>query len=178
MRSLILSIGLVLVIAISLGCDSDNNAVGQTPGPATPSGTTTVNGTVTDTDGQCSGAVEGFNFGDSVTVQLFAGTDDFDPTGQISNNTNDFFAECSTDFGVITDNLPFSAMVCKIANSRFPGLSNGDFMSMLVSFTWLDGFIDNVDKTVVIVDGDIGIMSNTQNLPCARVKIDNISASN
>lgn len=181
MRSIILSIGLVLVVAMSISCDENNNVIAQDmdPGPTAPSDMTTVKGTVIATDGQCSGTVDGFDNGDSVTVTLINSEEE--PTGKIDNNTKETSAECSTasGVGVITDSPPpLSAMVCETANSTIPGLSDGDFMSMLISFSWLDAFIDNVDKTVAIVKGDIGAMPNTQNLPCARVKIENITASN
>jgi len=181
MKSMFLSIGLVLVLAMSFGCDSDNNVIAQDtdPGPTTPSDMTTVNGTVIATDGQCSGTVNGFEIGDSVTVTLI--NSETEPTGKVDNNTKGTSAECSTasGVGVITDSPPpLSAMVCETADSTIPGLSDGDFMSMLISFSWLDAFIDNVDKTVAIVKGDIGAMSNTQNLPCARVRIESLTASN
>ncbi|MGB2692420.1 MAG: hypothetical protein WBB48_10315 [Thermodesulfobacteriota bacterium] len=178
MKSLILSIGLVLVVAMSISCDENNNVIAQEPPPGQPmlSGMTTINGTVTLTNSQCSSALEGFSVGDSVNVQLSAG--DGSISGQITNSTNNSFAECSTTSGITTDTLPITAMVCTVANSTFAGLVNGDTMSLLVSLTWVDNFVDGIDKTVAIVAGDIGIMTNTKNLPCARVKIDNITASN
>jgi hypothetical protein len=46
MRTIILSIGLVFLLAFSIACDSDNNVVAQDeePGATMASETTTVNG--------------------------------------------------------------------------------------------------------------------------------------
>ena len=180
MKSIILSIGLVFLLALSFSCDSDNNSVAQDedPGPTMPEAMTTVNGTIIAPGDQCSGMLEGFEIGDTVTVQLInSSPQDMLPFGKVENNTKGTSVDCNLN-GVITDTLPFSAMVCNSENSTIPGLTNGNFMSILVSFTWLDNFINNVDKTVTIVDGDIGVMSNTQSFPCARAKIDNMTASN
>jgi len=51
---------------------------------------------------------------------------------------------------------------------------------MLVSFTWMDDFLNNITKTVIIIAEDISFVTdmNPKNVPCARVKIDNLTASN
>ena len=70
------------MLAFSIGCDSDNNVIAQDeePGATMPSETTTVNGTIIAPGDQCSGTLEGFDVGDSVTVQLMNGTETLSPT--------------------------------------------------------------------------------------------------
>ena len=66
------------------------------------------------------------------------------------------------------------------ANSSIPAFTNGNFMSMLVSFTWMDDFLNNITKTVIIIAEDISFVMDMdpKNVPCARVKIENLTASN
>ena len=68
----------------------------------------------------------------------------------------------------------------QVGNSSIPAFTNGNFMSMLVSFTWMDDFLNNITKTVIIIAEDISFVTdmNPKNVPCARVKIDNLTASN
>ncbi|TDJ03124.1 MAG: hypothetical protein E2O70_00375 [Candidatus Dadabacteria bacterium] len=182
MRTIILSIGLVFMLAFSIGCDSDNNVVAQDeePGPGSPpSGMTTVNGTIIAPGDQCDGALEGFDVGDSITVQMLNGNEPTLPSGKVENNTKMTSVDCGGN-GVITDDLPFSGMVCSSENSSIPGFTNGNLMSMLVSFTWVDEFINNIPNTVIIIAEDISFVMDMdpKNVPCARVKIDNLTASN
>jgi len=181
MRTIILSIGLVFMLAFSIGCDSDNNVIAQDeePGPGMPEAMTTVNGTIIASDGQCDGTLAGFDIGDSVTVQLMNGTQETLPSGKVENNTKGTSVDCAGD-EAITDSLPLSLLVCTSANSSIPSFTNGNSMSMLVSFTWMDDFLNNITKTVIIIAEDISFVMDTdpKNVPCARVKIDNLTASN
>lgn len=45
---------------------------------------------------------------------------------------------------------------------------------------WMDVFLNNITKTVIIIAEDISLVMDTdpKNVPCARVKIDNLTASN
>jgi len=180
MKSIILSIGLVFLLALSFGCDSDNNVAAQDeePGPTAPEQMTTVNGSIIDPGEQCSGMLDGFEVGDSVTVQLVQGSpQEMMPFGKVDNNTKGTSVNCNLN-GVITDELPFSAMVCDSENSTIAGFTNGDFMSILISFTWKDVFLENLSKNVTIIAEDIGVMTNTKNVPCAMAKIDSLTTSN
>ena len=181
MRTIILSIGLVFLLAFSIGCDSDNNVVAQDeePGATMASEMTTVNGTIIAPGDQCDGTLAGFDVGDSVTVQLMNGTQETLPSGKVENNTKGTSVDCAGN-ETITDSLPLSVLVCKSANSSIPAFTNGNFMSMLVSFTWMDDFLNNITKTVIIIAEDISFVTDMdpKNVPCARVKIDNLTASN
>ncbi|MCZ6528032.1 MAG: hypothetical protein O6702_04795, partial [Candidatus Dadabacteria bacterium] len=140
MRTIILSIGLVFMLAMSFGCDSDNNVIAQDeePGPGSPpSGMTTVNGTIIAPGDQCSGTLEGFDIGDSVTVHLVNGTEETIPSGKVENNTKGTSVDCAGN-GTLIDSLPLSLLVCTSANSSIPSFTNENLMSMLVSFTWMD----------------------------------------
>jgi len=183
MRTIILSIGLVFMLAMSFGCDSDNNVIAQDeePGPGSPpSGMTTVNGTIIAPGDQCDGALEGFDVGDSVTVQLMNGTEEtFLPNGKVKNNTKGTSVDCAGN-ETLTDSLPLSLLVCTSANSSIPAFTNENLMSMLVSFTWVDEFINNIPNTVIIIAENINFVTDMdpKHVPCARVKIDNLTASN
>ena len=134
MRTIILSIGLVFLLAFSIACDSDNNVVAQDeePGATMASETTTVNGTIIASGDQCSGTLEGFDIGDSVTVQLMNGTEETLPSGKVENNTKGTSVDCAGN-EAITDSLPLSVLVCASANSSIPSFTNGKFISMLVA---------------------------------------------
>ena len=181
MRTIILSIGLVFMLAFSIGCDSDNNVIAQNeePGPTMPSEMTTVNGTIIASEDQCSGTLGGFDIGDSVTVQLVNGTQETIPSGKVENNTKGTSVDCAGN-ETLTDSLPLSLLVCTSANSSIPAFTNENLMSILVSFTWMDDFLNNITKTVIIIAEDISLVMDTdpKNVPCARVKIDNLTASN
>ncbi|MCH7519772.1 MAG: hypothetical protein IH964_12205 [Candidatus Dadabacteria bacterium] len=181
MRTIILSIGLVFMLAFSIGCDSDNNVIAQNeePGPTMPSEMTTVNGTIIASEDQCSGTLGGFDIGDSVTVQLVNGTQETISSGKVENNTKGTSVDCAED-EAITDSLPLSLLVCTSANSSIPAFTNENLMSILVSFTWMDDFLNNITKTVIIIAEDISLVMDMdpKNVPCARVKIDNLTASN
>jgi len=181
MRTIMLSIGLVFMLAFSIGCDSDNNVIAQDeePGATMPSGMTTVNGTIIAPGDQCDGTLAGFDVGDSITVQMLNGNEQTLPNGKVENNTKGTSVDCAGN-GVITDNLPFSGMVCSSESSSIPGFTNGNLMSMLVSFTWMDDFLNNITKTVIIIAENINFVTDMdpKNVPCARVKIDNLTASN
>ncbi len=175
MRTIILSIGLVFMLAFSIGCDSDNNVIAQDeePGATMPSGMTTVNGTIIAPGDQCDGTLAGFDVGDSITVQMLNGNEQTLPNGKVENNTKGTSVDCAGN-ETITDSLPLSVLVCKSA------FTNGNFMSMLVSFTWMDDFLNNITKTVIIIAENINFVTDMdpKNVPCARVKIDNLTASN
>ena len=85
MKPIILSIGLVFLLALSFGCDSDNNVIAQDdePGPTMPEAMTTVNGTIIAPGDQCDGTLAGFDVGDSITVQMLNGTQETLPNGKV-----------------------------------------------------------------------------------------------
>jgi len=120
MRTIILSIGLVFLLAFSIGCDSDNNVVAQDeePGATMASEMTTVNGTIIAPGDQCDGTLAGFDVGDSVTVQLMNGTQETLPSGKVENNTKGTSVDCAGN-ETITDSLPLSVLVCKSGTAAF-----------------------------------------------------------
>jgi len=181
MRTIILSIGLVFLLAMSFGCDSDNNVIAQDeePGPTMPEAMTTIKGTIIAPGDQCDGALEGFDVGDSITVQMLDGNEQTLPTGKVDNNTKGTSSDCILN-GVIIDGLPIGGMICKSENSTIPGFANGNFMTIMVSFDARNELINNVTKSVIIIAEDIFEVKDQdpKNVPCVRAKFDNITASN
>ena len=78
MKTLLLGITLVLIIAISLGCDENNNVIAQEPGPMDPApmteAMTMVTGKVIASGAECDGTLDGFANGDEVSIEMNAGT--------------------------------------------------------------------------------------------------------
>jgi hypothetical protein len=181
MRTIILSIGLVFMLAFSIGCDSDNNVIAQDeePGPGSPpSGMTTVSGKVIANNDQCNGTIDGFDIGDDISIEIFPSTVETGPTAKVDNMTKGTSVDCAGNESLF-DGPPISGLVCESENTSIPAFTNGNFMSILISYTWENSLRGNLDKSVFILSENIEFVKDidTQNAPCARVKIDNLTAS-
>ncbi len=184
MRTIILSIGLVFMLAMSLGCDENNNVIAQEPGPMEPGAMepapiTTVSGKVIANNDQCNGTIDGFDIGDDISIEIFPSTVETGPTAKVDNMTKGTSVDCAGNESLF-DGPPISGLVCESENTSIPAFTNGNFMSILISYTWENSLRGNLDKSVFILSENIEFVKDidTQNAPCARVKIDNLTASN
>ena len=189
MKTLLLGIGLVLVVAISLGCDENNNVIAQEPGPmepgpmepgpSMPEPMTTITGKIIAPGDQCESMLEGFEVGDEISIEMNGGTEIDLPSGKVENMTAGTSVDCAGNEAVI-DSPPLAVLICESENSQFSSFTNGDFMSIVVSFAWKDDFLQNITKSAIVVADNIGQIKDedTKNVPCARVMIETLTASN
>lgn len=180
MRLIILNAMLAVSLTLFISCDSDHQSQAQAPEDELPEASpppamTVVSGTIDDPGSQCDGMLSGFDSGDSVTVTMDGG---MLPTGKIENNTKGTSVDCSSS-ETVTDELPLSLLVCESANSTIPAFTNGNFMSMLVDYSWKTSFLDDEHKSIIIIAENIDFLKDfdTSKVPCAFVKINRISAS-
>ena len=100
------------------------------------------------------------------------------PTGKIENNTKGTSVECGTNV-TERDNLPLSLLLCESAMSSISSFTDGNLMTILVDYSWKTSFLDNEDKSVILIAENINALNNfdTSSVPCAFVKINMITAS-
>lgn len=179
-RLFIVSIAMLFILAFGVSCDSNNNSIAQdddmpVPGPAPTSGRTVVKGKIIDPGDRCKGVLDGFDVGDSVTFTLFNNSSN-NPDGTIQNDTKSTSAKCNINT-TLSDEPLFSYIVCPAQDSSIPGISNGDLMSLLISFSWMDGLLDGVPKTATVINKDISF-DELKDVPCGMAEIESITASN
>ncbi len=191
MKPIILGIGLVLVVAISLGCDENNNVIAQEPGPmepgsmepgpSVPEAMTMVTGKIIGPGAQCNGMIDGFAVGDEISIVMNGGNENEDimPSGKLENITSGNSVDCGGNSSIMDGPL-LSLLVCESKNSQISSFKNGDFMSMLVSFSWIESFLKDITSSVYILNMNVDFVKDQdiKNVPCARVMIETISASN
>lgn len=186
MKNLLLGIGLLFVLAISLGCDEGNNmitvasdAMEPEPMDSAPMGEamTMITGKVIASGDQCDGMIEGFALGDEVSLVMNAG-DDAQPSGKVTNMTTGNSVNCGGDSG-LNDGPLISVLGCITENSQISSFKNGDFMTILVDFSWLQSYKKDITKSAYILNQNINFVKDLdiKNVPCARVMIETISAA-
>ena len=184
MKTLILGIGLVALIAISLGCDENNNVIAQEPEPMEPGpmteAMTMVTGKVIDSGDQCDGMIDGFAVGDEISITMNGGNfnEGTMPSGKVENMTSGNSVDCGGDEAVF-DSPPVSVLVCESENSQISSFKNGDFMTMLVDFSWIQSFLDNIEKSAYVINQNIDFVDNQdlKKAPCARVMIETLTVA-
>ena len=181
MKSLFLGIGLVLVVAMSIGCDSDNNVIAQEDDIMSPSPTgeamTTITGKVIDPGDQCDGRIDEFNNGDEIMIEMNAG-DDAQPNGKVTNMTSGNSVGCGGDAG-LNDNPLISVLGCITVKSQISSFKNTDFMTILVDFSWVQSYKENITKSAYVINQNINFVDDMDltKVPCVRVMIDTITAA-
>ncbi len=187
MKTLLLGIGLVLVVAMSLGCDENNNVMAQDndpmePGPMDPGpmteAMTMVTGKVIASGDQCDGMLDGFSVGDEVMIEMNAGTEETQPGGKVVNMTTGNSVDCGGNTSIMDDPL-LSLLACASENSQISSFKNGDFMTMMVEFTWTQSFKQDIAKSAYIINQNIDFVEDLdlKKVPCARVMIETLSAA-
>ena len=197
MKTLLLGFGLVLVLAISIGCDEGNNMITlasdamepapmepgpMEPGPMDPApmteAMTMVTGKVIASGDQCDGMLDGFKAGDEVMIEMNAGTDFTAAGGKVVNMTTGNTVDCGGNESVMDIPL-MSLLVCESENSQISSFKNGDFMTMLVDFSWIQSFKDGIAKSAYVINQNIDFVKDLdlKNVPCARVMIETLTAS-
>lgn len=183
MKTLLLGFGLVLVVAMSLGCDENNNVMAQDndPGPMDPApmgeAMTMVTGKVIASGDQCDGMIDGFAVGDEVMIEMNGGGD-AQPNGKVTNMTTGNSIGCGGDSG-LNDNPLISLLGCITENSQISTFKNGDFMTIMVDFSWISSYKEDVAKSAYIINQNINFIEDLdlKKVPCARVMIETISAA-
>jgi len=184
MKSIFPCIVLILIIGLSLGCDEDNNVIAQEPGPmepgdSMPEAMTMVTGKIIDPGDQCDGMLGGFAIGDEISIEMNGGSGEDLPSGKVENTTAGTSVDCGGSTS-IQDTPLLSLLSCASQNSQISSFTNGNFMTMLVDFSWLQSFKQDITKSAYVIATNIDFVKDQdiKNVPCARVMIETISASN
>lgn len=188
-KALLLGFGLIFAVAMSLGCDENNNVMAQDNdpgsmehGPMDPApmveAMTMVTGKVIAPGNQCDGRLDGFSNGDEVMIEMNAGTEETQPGGKVVNMTTGNSVDCGGNEAVMDDPL-LLLLVCESENSQVSSFKNGDFMTMLVDFSWIQSFKEDISKSAYIINQNIDFVKDLdlKNAPCARVMIETITAA-
>ena len=181
MKTLLLGIGLIMLLTMSLGCDEDNNVIAQEPEimdpESMPEAMTMITGKVIAPGNQCDGRIDGFNNGDEVMIEMNGGGD-AQPNGKVTNMTTGNSIGCGGDSG-LNDNPLISALGCITVDSQISSFKNSDFMTILVDYSWIQSFKEDITKSAYVLNQNIEFVEDQdlQKAPCVRVMIETITAA-
>ena len=191
MKNLLIVFGLVLTVAMSVGCDEGNNMITvnsdamepemMEPEPMEPEITgeamTTITGKVISSGSQCDGMLGGFSNGDEIMIEMNAGGN-AQPNGKVTNMTSGNSIGCGGDSG-LNDGPLVSILGCITENSQITEFKNGDFMSIMVDFSWISAYKEDITKSAYIINQNINFVDDfdLKKVPCARVMIETITAA-
>jgi len=159
--NLLLVLPVLFLLAVSFGCDNENNnAVAQ---PAPMSGTD-VTGKVNAPSAQtCPTLIGGLSANDTIVLEITS-TGDMTGNATIADSTAGTSAMCS---GMTEDTLPPAEVKgCMVSSSTISGIKADDEMEIAVSFS-------GQSKEVTLAN-----LSSPDGIICAFVTIETINANN
>ena len=103
--------------------------------------------------------------------------EDTQPSGKVVNMTTGNSVDCGGNEAIMDDPL-LSLLACASENSQISSFKNGDFMTMMIDFSWISSFKNDVAKSAYIINQNIDFVDDLdlKKVPCARVMIETISA--